>query len=116
MRPMTAEQHAVVEIVYTALAKQLDWPRGSGTKHSQRWWHEMMLAAFAEEQGWKPEYFPSLTGGGFVMVTRSKQSRLTKRQGSELIEFARAWAIEQGVVLTEAPAREEEFPPLEAYA
>jgi hypothetical protein len=32
---------------------------------------------------------------------RQKQSRLTKRQGSELIEFAKAWATEHDVVVRE---------------
>jgi len=101
LHPMTAEQHAAVEMVYLELAHQLDWPRGSGIKRSPWEWHQLMLGAFAEEQGWKPTFLPSLTGGGFTMVTRTKQSRLTKRQASELIEFAKAWAVNNGVELHE---------------
>ncbi len=98
---MTAEQHSAVEMVYVELAAQLDWPRGSGIKRTPWEWHQLMLAAFAEEQGWQPEFLPALNGHGLVMTTRTKQSRLTKRQGSELIEFAKSWAIDQGVVLHE---------------
>lgn len=98
---MKHDQHAAVEMVYLELAEQLDWPVGSGIKRTAWQWHQLMLAAFAEEQGWQPEFLPALVGGGLVMTTRTKQSRLTKRQGSELIEFAKSWAIDNGVVLRE---------------
>lgn len=98
---MTPDQHSAVEMVYLELEAQLDWPVGSGIKRTAWQWHQLMLGAFCEEQGWKPEFLPSLTGTGFVMTTRQKQSRLTKRQGSELIEFAKAWAVTNGVHLHE---------------
>lgn len=101
---MTPRQHAAVESVYKDLAEQLDWPRGSGIKRTPYQWHQLAMGAFAEEQGWKPEFLPALNGSGFLMAIRTKQSRLTKRQGSELIEFARAWAIDNGVRLTEREA------------
>lgn len=101
---MTAEQHAAVEMVYVELSNQVDWPRGSGIKRTPWQWHQIIVAAFAEEQGWTPEYLPSLRGGGFVMATRTKQSRLTKRQGSELIDFAKATAIDLGAQLREPEA------------
>jgi len=118
LRPMTHEQHAVVEFVYAALSQQVDWPRGSGVKLEPFEWHQLMVGAFAKEKGWKPKFLPALDGDGFTMVTRQKQSRLTKRQGSELIEFARAWAIDAGAVLPEreVPGNHDEAPPVEAYA
>ena len=103
---MTQPQHATVERLYGEIAEQLDWPRGSGLKRTPWQWHQMMLAAFVEEKGWKTEFVPSLTGSGFVLTTRMKQSRLTKKQGSELIEFAHAWAANNGV---EVRDREEAF-------
>jgi len=96
---MLPDQHAAVEAVYADIAEQLDWPRGSGLKRTPWEWHQLMLAAFAEEKGWKPQMLPALTGSGAVMTTRQKQSRLTIGQGGELKHFARAWAIDQGVVL-----------------
>lgn len=96
---MTPDQHAAVEAVYAELAEQLDWPRGSGVKRTAWQWHQLMVGAFAEEQGWKPEFLPSLNGNGFTMTTRQKQSRLTRRQAQELKHFTRAWALENGVVL-----------------
>ena len=114
---MTPEQHAAAEMVYTELAAQLDWPRGSGVKRDKWWWHQMMLGAYAEEKGWRPEFFPSLSGHGFTMTTRQKQSKLSKKQGSELIEFATAWAVMNGAVLRERVDLEREaFDQLERSA
>lgn len=97
MRP---DQHRAVEAVYAEIAEQLDWPIGSGIKRSPWEWHQLMLAAFADEQGWAPQFLPSLNDPGkLTMVTRQKQSRLTERQGGDLKHFARAWAIEHGVTL-----------------
>ena len=112
LRPMVPDQHAAVEAVYTELSKQIDWPRGSGIMRTPWDWHQLMLSAFAEEQGWKPQFLPALNGSGLVMTTRQKQSRLTVKQGAELKHFARAWAIEQGAELN-IPERED--PPLEVY-
>ena len=112
LRAMRPDQHAAVEAVYAELAEQLDWPIGSGIKRTPWQWHQLMVGAFAEEHGWQPEFLPSLTGRGFTMVVRQKQSRLTDKQGSDLKHFARAWAIERGVKLN-IPEREE--PPLESY-
>ena len=109
---MTPEQHAAVEAVYKDIAAQLDWPLGSGIKRTPWIWHQLMIAAFAEEKGWIPEFLPSLSGGGFTMTTRQKQSRLTVRQGAELKHFARAWAIDRGVTLHEP---EHEEPPMEPF-
>jgi predicted peroxiredoxin len=97
---MTPEQHAAATMIYVDLAAQLDWPRGSGLKHPPWIWHQLMLAAFAEEMGWDPLIMPGLNGG-MVVTFRTKQSRLTQRQGSDLIEFAKAWAIDNGVQLNE---------------
>lgn len=114
LQKMGADQHRAVEAVYAELAEQVDWPRGSGIKRTPWEWHQLMLGAFAQEQGWKPEFLPSLNGDGFVMVTRTKQSRLTRRQGQELKHFVRAWAIENGATLRNPDL--DEAPPLEAYA
>jgi hypothetical protein len=105
LRPMQPEQHRAVEAVYQDIALQLDWPLGSGIKRDPWTWHQLMLAAFAEDKGWQPQILPALTGNGFVMTTRTKQSRLTVKQGAELKHFARAWALEQGVALRDPVAR-----------
>lgn len=98
MRP---EQHAAVEAVYEDLAWQVDHPKVPGLKLQAWQWHQLMMFAFAKEKSWDPMLVPSLDGEGLVMLVRSKQSRLTRRQGSEMIEFAKAWATEHGAVVRE---------------
>lgn len=105
MRPMVPDQHAAVEGVYRDLAAQLEWPRGSGNKRDAWTWHELMVQAYVKYKGWALLMLPSLDGEGLVMTTRQKQSRLTVRQGAELVHFARAWAIENNVKLTERKER-----------
>ena len=101
LRPMTPAQHAAVEAVYEDLeVSGIDYPAGSGQQFDAWGWHQIMVAAFAKEQGWNPQMV-NLEGGGWVMVARTKQSRLTKRQGSELIEFVKAYAIGRGVRVRE---------------
>lgn len=108
LRSMTPEQHSAVEMVYADIADQLDWPQGSGVKRTPWEWHQLMVAAYAQEQGWQPIFLPSLNGEPWLtMVTRTKQSRLTKRQGSELIEFAKGWAIRHDVELHDVDCGEE---------
>ncbi len=100
MRP---DQHAAGEAVYQDLAWQVRWPNADGEMVLlEPWqWHQLMLFAFAKEKGWNPILVPSLDGDGLVMIVRAKQSRLTKRQGSELIEFAKAWAVDHGAEVRE---------------
>lgn len=98
---MRQDQHAAVEAVYEDLAWQVDHPKVPGMRLEPWQWHQLMLFAFAKEKGWNPQLVPSLDGDGLVMLVRNKQSRLTKRQGSELIEFAKSSAIEYGAVLRE---------------
>lgn len=96
---MQPHQHAAVEAVYEDLAWQVDHPKVAGLKLAPWQWHQLMLFAFAKEKGWDPVLVPSLDGAGLVMLVRNKQSRLTKKQGSELIEFAKSQAIEYGAVV-----------------
>lgn len=98
---MTAEQHGAVEAVYEDLARHLDWPAGSGQILEPWDWHQLMVAAFARSQGWSVKVLPALDGQGLDSAYRQKQSRLTKSQGADLIEFAKAWATDHGVTVRE---------------
>lgn len=100
LRPMTQAQHAAVEAIYEDLALQLDYPPDSGMRWDGWGWHQIMVGLFAEENGWEPKFVPT-PKGGMIPVVRSKQSRLTKRQGSDLIEFARSYAASRGAVVRE---------------
>lgn len=99
--PMTHARHGVMQAIYEDLSTFMDWPQGSGQRLDPWQWHQLMLYAFAKEMGWDPVLAPALDGSGLVLVTRQKQSRLTKKQGSELIEFAKAWATDHGVSVRE---------------
>jgi len=104
LRPMQQSQHAAVEAVYEDIAGQLDYPPESGIFWDPWSWHQIMLGLFAEEQGWElPRFVPSARGGA-IPVMRQKQSRLTKRHGSELIEFAKSYAVNRGARLREFEA------------
>lgn len=96
---MQHAQHAIVQAVYEDIAEQLDFPTGSGEMLDADTWHQLMLAAYAKEKGWTSKMLPALDGDGLVPVMRTKQSRLTRRQGDELIEFARAYALGRGAQL-----------------
>jgi hypothetical protein len=86
---MTPAQHAAVEAVYEDMAGQLDYPAGSGEMLQPWEWHQVMVASYAEYKGWQPKMLPTTESGTLVPVMRQKQSRLTKGQGSELIEFTK---------------------------
>ena len=98
---MQHAQHAAIQAVYEDMAAQLDLPARSGNKLTADEWHQVMVHAFAKEMGWEPKLLPSIDGQGTVLAIRTKQSRLTKRQGSELIEFTKAYAINRGAQLRE---------------
>lgn len=99
LRPMTPEQHAAVTAVYEDLALQVDYPPRSGQMWDSWAWHQIVIGLFAEEQGWELPKFVPTPKGAPIPLYRQKQSRLTKRQGSELIEFAKAYAANRGAVL-----------------
>lgn len=98
---MTPEQHAAVEAVYEDLAWQLDYPPRSGQMWDPWSWHQIILGLFAEEQGWELPKFVPTPRGAPIAVMRQKQSRLTKRQGADLIEFAKAYAAGRGAAVRE---------------
>ena len=98
---MQHAQHAAVQAVYEDMSQQLDYPPKSGQMLEADEWHQVMLNAFAKEMGWTSKFLPSLDGRELVPVMRTKQSRLTRKQGADLIEFCRAYAIQRGAVLRE---------------
>ena len=101
MAPMTPGQHSDVESLYEDMSRQIDFPPGSGVMHSHKMWHNIMMANYAEYKGWDPVFMPSINGtGAALLVTRTQQSRLTKKQGAELVEYANAYAANRGVKRT----------------
>lgn len=90
-------QNGAFHALCTELDRQLDWPRGSGLKIGAVPWKRLLVCAWERTHGRPADIYPALDGHGFDMVYR-RTSRMTRQEMSELIEFAHAWAAEQGVV------------------
>jgi hypothetical protein len=63
-------------------------------------WKRLITAAWERASGRQSRIFPSLDGNG-IDVVYQRTSRLSKEEMSELIEYATAWAVQQGVKLLE---------------
>lgn len=108
--PMTPGQHGDVEALYRDMAEQLDFPEDSGQKWDAYGWHQIMVAGYAEHKGWNPVVVPSPNGTGQpVLVMRTKQSRLTRKQGAELVHYANAYAANRGLRRTMSKREAEEY-------
>ncbi len=59
-----------------------------------------MVAAWERANGKSAEFYPAIDGVGFDVVYR-RTSRMNKNEMIELIEYATAWAVENGVRLEE---------------
>lgn len=98
LAPMMPGQHGDVEALYRDMAEQIDYPPGSGEMWTPFQWHQIMVGGYAEDKGWNPKFVPSPNGSGaMICVLRTQQSRLTKKQGAELVHYANAYAAERGV-------------------
>jgi len=81
--------------VLADIAKQKQW---AGKWLDVEAWKRLMVAAWERSEGRSAEFYPALDGAGFDVVW-TRTSRLNKNEMIELIEFATAWAIENGVKL-----------------
>lgn len=99
----TVEQNGLFHLLCTTLSKQCDWPRNSGKKISVLAWKRLLISAWERAHGRAAEFYPALDGAGFDVVYR-RSSRLSKKEFSELQEFATAWAAQEGVLLPELEA------------
>lgn len=103
MPRVTVDQHAALQMIYQEFALQRDWPRGSGELHGPTVWKRLIIAAWERTQGHAAEILPAIDGQGSDIVYR-RQSRLNIAEASELIEFAKAMAVELEVELREQQA------------
>lgn len=108
----TNDQLAALNAICGDISKQRDWPRGSGQMLDGGRWKRLIVAAWERAQGNLVDFYPAIDGEGFDIVFR-RTSRLSKQETSDLIEFARAWAANEGVTLREPKKRLEEAPPAE---
>lgn len=64
-----------------------------GRRYSPEIWKALFLHGFKKEIA----LIPSLDGAGLLPLTRT--SDLSKQEFSDLLEFVKAWSVENGVVL-----------------
>lgn len=98
LRERSIEQNDKLHALLTDIAKQKQW---AGQWLDVEAWKRLMTAAWARANGQSAEFYPALDGAVFDLVYR-RTSRMNKQEMSELLEYATAWAIENGVKLQEA--------------
>jgi hypothetical protein len=82
------------------IAKQVEWPKGSGMRLSSEDWKLMFLDAL----GYEMRMVPGIHMRGYVNLGRSS-SRLKKREFIDLIEIIYAFGAEHGVRFKEPKER-----------
>ena len=96
------EQNAALWPILEAFSRQLEWPvNGAMVKLDPEDWKHVLCAALRHET----RIAQGLQGG--MVVLGSRTSRMSKREFSELLEFAQAMAIERGVSLKQRKERNE---------
>lgn len=93
LRERTVEKNAHLHAVLGQIAKQKQW---AGQWLDIEAWKRLMVAAYERAQGRSAEFYPALDGHGMDVVYR-RTSRMAQEEIREVIYFAEAWAIEQGL-------------------
>lgn len=96
----SAEQNSRLHALLSDISQQKQW---AGHWLDIEDWKRLMVAAFERANKEGARIFPSLDGQGIDMIYR-RTHRMSKEEMSELIEYATAWAANNGVKL---PALEE---------
>ena len=90
------DQNNLMWAVLTDIAKQVEWPvDGKPQKLDPEEWKSILTAGLKQETR-----VARGVGGGFVVLGQ-RTSKMTKRELSEVIEFAYAFGAEHGVRWTE---------------
>lgn len=101
IRQRSVEKNAHLHAVLGAISKQRQW---AGKWLDIEAWKRLMVAAFEREKGHRAEFYPALDGQGVDIVYR-RTSRMSQEEIRELIHFAEAWAIDNGIDLGEPQER-----------
>lgn len=91
----TPDQNSALHALLTDISQQKQW---AGQWLDVEDWKRLMVAAFERANNAAPRIFPSLDGQGIDMIYR-RTHRMNKAEMSELIEYATAWAVQNGVRL-----------------
>jgi hypothetical protein len=97
LRERTVEQNAKLHAVLHDIQRQKQW---AGQWLDIEAWKRLMVAAWERANGKLAEFYPAIDGVGFDVVYQ-RTSRMNKNEMIELIEYATAWAVENGVKLEE---------------
>ena len=91
------DQNAALHATLTDIAGQVEW---GGERLSVEEWKRLLTAGWMKATGRRAKMVRALDGQG-IEVLYQRTSELSKAECSELLEFVTAWAIDQGVRLTE---------------
>jgi hypothetical protein len=97
IRQRSVEKNAHLHAVLGEISKQKQW---AGQWLDIEAWKRLMVAAFEREKGHSVQVYPAIDGHGIDVVYR-RTSRMSQEEIRELIYFAEAWALSNGVELKE---------------
>jgi hypothetical protein len=100
LRERSIEQNAKLHALLADISRQKQW---AGQWIDVEAWKRLLTAAWERAEGRSAEFYPALDGAGFDVVWR-RTSRMNKQEMISLIEYAQAWAVENGVKLSEEKA------------
>lgn len=103
----TIEQNKRLHAMITDVARQTDWPTGSGVKRDTEAWKDIFTAALRSANHGL-DVVPGLNGG-FVLLGMHT-SRMSIAEVGDLMTLIEAFAAERGVVFsepTQSPAASE---------
>lgn len=95
--PQNARLHAMI----TDVARQVEWPIGSGTKRTVEAWKDIFTAALRSANHGL-DVVPGLNGG-FVLLGMHT-SRMTKAELGELMDLIEAFGAQHGVIFHDQTA------------
>jgi hypothetical protein len=93
LRERSVEKNAHLHAILGAISKQKQW---AGKWLDIEAWKRLMVAAYERANKRPAEFYPALDGQGFDVVYR-RTSRMSQEEIREVIFFAEAWAIDNGV-------------------
>ena len=100
IRQRSGEQNSKLHAVLNDIASQKQW---AGQWLDVEAWKRLMVAAWERSEGRSVEIYPAIDGKGMDFVYRHT-ARMNKQEMIDLIEYATAWAVENGVRIAEEKA------------
>lgn len=94
-------QNARLHAMLTDVARQAEWPLGSGIKRTVEAWKDIFTAALRSANHGL-DVVPGINGG-FVLLGMHT-SQMTVAEAGDLMELISAWCAENGVTLSEGVA------------